>query len=82
MLLAGSGTQTVKLVDRTFNCNRKRALKLFRFIIENRAWPSPEGICFHFEIEPEHLLDDETITLLQTALPRPDSAWNRTSEFS
>ena len=68
VLLAGSGTQTVKLVDRTFNCNCKRALELFRFIIKNRGLSIPEGVCFHFEIAGD-LLDDETITLLHTAPP-------------
>ncbi|MBR2338578.1 MAG: cobalamin-dependent protein, partial [Clostridia bacterium] len=34
--LANSGTQTVKLVDHTFNANRKRAQEIFQFLIEHR----------------------------------------------
>ena len=34
ILLANSGTKTVKFVDRTFNCNDRRALEIFRFITE------------------------------------------------
>ena len=68
VLLSCSGTQTVKLVDRTFNCNRTRALELFRFIIENHGISIQEGVCFHFEIAGD-LLDAETIRLLQTAPP-------------
>jgi len=64
--LANSGTQTVKLVDRTFNANRKRAIELFRFIIENYGVAIPQGVCFHFEIAGD-ILDDETIELLATA---------------
>lgn len=66
LLLANSGTQTVKLVDRTFNANRKRAVELFRFIIEHYGTVIPNGVCFHFEIAGD-ILDDETISLLATA---------------
>ena len=66
LLLANSGTQTVKLVDRTFNINRKRAAALFRFIIDNYGKTIPDGVCFHFEIAGD-ILDDETIGLLKTA---------------
>jgi radical SAM superfamily enzyme YgiQ (UPF0313 family) len=66
LLLANSGTQTVKLVDRTFNANRKRAIELYRFIIENYGEAIPKGVCFHFEIAGD-LLDEETIDLLATA---------------
>ncbi|HEX3038252.1 MAG TPA: DUF4080 domain-containing protein [Oscillospiraceae bacterium] len=66
LLLANSGTQTVKLVDRTFNANRKRAKELFRFIIENYGKAIPKGVCFHFELAGD-ILDDETIDLLATA---------------
>lgn len=66
LLLANSGTQTVKLVDRTFNANRKRALELFRFVIQNYGSAIPKGVCFHFEIAGD-TLDDETLTLLATA---------------
>lgn len=63
--LANSGTQTIKLVDRTFNANRSRANELFRFIVEHYGKDIPQGICFHFEIAGD-LLDEETIQLLAT----------------
>lgn len=66
LLLATSGAQTVKLVDRTFNANRSRAIELFRFIIENYGTRIPKGVCFHFEIAGD-LLDDETLRLLAAA---------------
>jgi Fe-S oxidoreductase len=66
LLLANSGTQTVKLVDRTFNANRKRSNELFRFIIEHYGTEIPNGVCFHFELAGD-LLDDETIRLLSAA---------------
>ena len=50
LLLANSGTQTVKFIDRTFNADRKRAKELFKFIIENYEKTIPNGVCFHFEI--------------------------------
>lgn len=64
--LAVSGTQTIKLVDRTFNANRPRALELFRFILQNYGKSIPQGVRFHFEVAGD-LLDDETITLLAQA---------------
>ena len=66
LLLANSGTKTVKLVDRTFNANRERAKELFRFIIENYGSAIPEGVCIHFEIAGD-LLDEETLALLASA---------------
>jgi radical SAM superfamily enzyme YgiQ (UPF0313 family) len=66
LLLANSGTQTVKLVDRTFNANRGRAIELYRFIIQNYGTAIPKGVCFHFEIAGD-ILDEETIQLLATA---------------
>ncbi len=54
--------QQVKFVDRTFNCNKKFALEIIRFLIEN------DNGCtnFHFEVEAS-LLDKETLGLLSTA---------------
>ncbi len=66
LLLANSGTKTVKLVDRTFNANRERAKELFRFIIHNYGSAIPSGVCIHFEIAGD-LLDEETLALLATA---------------
>ena len=64
--LAQSGTQTVKLVDRTFNADANRARELFRFVIEQQGKGIPRGVCFHFEIGGD-LLDESTLALLATA---------------
>ncbi|MDD3654023.1 MAG: DUF4080 domain-containing protein [Desulfotomaculaceae bacterium] len=66
LMLANSGAQTVKLVDRTFNANRARAVELFNFIIKNYGAGIPEGVCFHFEIAGD-LLDEAAISLLAAA---------------
>lgn len=66
ILLANSGTQTVKLVDRTFNANRKRALEIIRFILEHYGVDIPKSVCFHFEIAGD-LLDEETLVTLSEA---------------
>lgn len=66
LLLANSGTQTVKLVDRTFNANRERAKELFRFVIQHYGSAIPSGVCIHFEIAGD-LLDEETLALLAMA---------------
>ena len=64
--LANSGTKTVKFIDRTFNADKKRAIEIFNFIIDNYGKKVPPSVCFHFEIEGE-LLDDETINVLKKA---------------
>lgn len=61
--LAASGTRTIKFVDRTFNADRKRALELFQFIIDNYGGAIPEGVTFHFEIAAR-LLDVETLEVI------------------
>lgn len=67
LLLANSGTQTVKFIDRTFNANKKRAIELFNFIIDSyNDKKIPPSVCFHFEIEGE-LVDCETIETLKKA---------------
>lgn len=66
LLLAQSGAKTVKLVDRTFNADKKRAFELFSFIIQNYGIEIPCGVCFHFEIAGD-ILDDRLIALLNTA---------------
>ncbi len=53
----------VKFVDRTFNCNKKRAYKIWEYIIDN-AHKSQTN--FHFEIGAD-LLDKDSISLLSTA---------------
>ncbi len=62
--LARSGTQTVKLVDRTFNADRNRARELFLFIAEHHGADIPSDVCFHFELAGD-LLDDETLAILE-----------------
>lgn len=66
LLLANSGAKTVKLVDRTFNADKRRAYALFSFIIENYGGKIPNGVCFHFEIAGD-ILDDRLIEVLRTA---------------
>ncbi len=51
----------VKLVDRTFNANRRRAYEIFEYIIANA-----KNTRFHMELAGD-LLDDATIELLKTA---------------
>ena len=63
MLLAASGSQTVKLVDRTFNADRKRAASILRFIREQAEKREIRGVTFHFEIAGD-LLDEETLALV------------------
>lgn len=64
--LANSGAKTVKLVDRTFNADKKRAYKVFSFILEHYGKEIPDGVCFHFEIAGD-ILNDELLNLLSTA---------------
>ena len=63
LLLANSGTQTVKFVDRTFNANKKRAKELVSFILSEKGVGIPDGVCFHFEVAGD-ILDEELISLL------------------
>ncbi|GFO66394.1 B12-binding domain-containing radical SAM protein [Geomonas paludis] len=58
LLLMEAGVQTVKLADRTFNYDAKRANEIWRFILEHNR-----GSKFHFEIAAE-LLTDENLALL------------------
>jgi radical SAM superfamily enzyme YgiQ (UPF0313 family) len=64
--LSKSGAKTIKLIDRTFNCNPKRSYEIFEFLIENYGLAIPKGVCFHFEIAGD-ILDERTIRLLSTA---------------
>ncbi len=66
LLLANSGAKTVKLVDRTFNCGRERAYKLWEFLIVHAGREIPDGVCFHFEVAAD-LFDDRTLNLLSRA---------------
>lgn len=53
----------VKFVDRTFNCNRKRSLAIWKYIIKNAKNCDTN---FHFEVGAD-LLSKEEIELLATA---------------
>lgn len=64
LLLADSDTKTIKLIDRTFNADRARALNILRFIAEDYGLGIPKGLTFHFEIAGD-LLDEETLALIE-----------------
>lgn len=64
--LSNSGSKIIKFVDRTFNADKKRAYKLFEFIISNYGKAIKKGVCFHFEIAGD-LLTDTDFALLKTA---------------
>lgn len=64
--LANSGSKTIKFIDRTFNADKKRANRIFQFIIDNYGKKVPESVCFHFEIAGE-LIDDNTLEVLKKA---------------
>lgn len=54
----------VKFVDRTFNCDHKRALAIWRFLHEH-----DNGVTnFHFEMAGD-LLDEESVAFLSTVRP-------------
>ena len=63
--LSARGPRFVKFVDRTFNCSREHSRKIWRHIIENY---SGGGTCFHFEIFPS-LLEEEDFEILKQARP-------------
>lgn len=63
LLLANSGTKTVKFVDRTFNANSRRANEILNFIKDNYGDKIPQGVCFHFEIAGD-ILTEETLCVL------------------
>ncbi len=64
--LANSGTKTVKFVDRTFNCNDKRALETFKFITEEYyKGIIPKDVVFHCEVETD-LFTQSTLDYLKT----------------
>ncbi|MDF2841281.1 MAG: coproporphyrinogen oxidase [Clostridia bacterium] len=55
------GVKQVKLVDRTFNCNKKHSLQIIEYIMELNSKTN-----FHFEIGAD-LLDDEMLAVLAKA---------------
>ncbi len=58
LLLTSKGAKTVKFVDRTFNCNPKRAFEILGFIKEEYGRKIPSGVCFHFEIAADILTEE------------------------
>lgn len=66
LLLANSGAQTIKFIDRTFNADKKRANEIFQFIIDNYGENIPTSVCFHFEIEGE-LVDEAMLKVIEKA---------------
>ncbi len=64
LLLSSMGAQTIKFVDRTFNCNKKRASEILRFIACEYGKKIPEGVCFHFEIAAD-IIDEEMFSIVE-----------------
>lgn len=56
--LIDAKVKQVKFVDRTFNCNKERAMEIWKFLLNKNKETS-----FHFEIVA-HLLDDDMIDFL------------------
>lgn len=61
--LIQQGVKEVKFVDRTFNCNEKRAMEIMQFIIDEKG-----STKFHFEICAD-LLSDEMLSFLKQIPP-------------
>ena len=61
--LSKSGSQTIKFVDRTFNCDAARAFELIEYIIGLDT-----KCCFHFEVAAD-LFDERTLSLIARAPP-------------
>lgn len=64
--LGQSGGDTVKLIDRTFNCRRDRTKFLLRGLMEAKARGEIGVVCYHLEVAAD-LFDDETLDLLAQA---------------
>lgn len=58
IMLANSGTKTIKFIDRSFNVNGKRALQIIEFISQNYGEKIPKNVEFHFEIAGDILTKD------------------------
>ncbi|MBQ7296130.1 MAG: B12-binding domain-containing radical SAM protein [Clostridia bacterium] len=65
LILASKGAKTIKFVDRTFNCNSKRAGEILSFIKEEYGRKIPSGVCFHFEIAAD-ILTEELFEVIAT----------------
>ena len=64
--IGNSGADTIKLIDRTFNCHKARTMALLRGLIEAKARGEIGNVCYHFEVAAD-LFDDEALALLATA---------------
>lgn len=64
LLLANSGTRTVKLVDRTFNANVAHANGILQCILSKYGKEIPTGVCFHLELAGD-ILQESTLSLLE-----------------
>lgn len=60
-LFSSMGIKRVKLVDRTFNFDKKRAKEIIKYILSKKR-----ETCFHFEIGAD-LLDRELMDLIKSA---------------
>lgn len=61
-ILIDAKVSQIKFVDRTFNANKKYAMKIMEFIMEK----DPSNMNFHFEVTA-HLLDEEMLEFLSKA---------------
>lgn len=66
--LGRSGAETVKIIDRTFNCDRTRTKRLLAGLMAAKARGEIGGVCYHMEVAAD-LFDDETLDLLAQAPP-------------
>ena len=62
--LGQTNTQTIKFVDRTFNCNIKRTLQILDFLLNNPL--VNRDITYHFEIAGD-ILNDDIINMFSKA---------------
>ena len=64
--IGNSGCDTIKLIDRTFNCHKARTMALLRGLIEAKTQGRIGDVCYHFEVAAD-LFDDDALALLATA---------------
>lgn len=64
--LGQTGTDTVKLIDRTFNCHPTRTKAILRGLMEAKTAGQIGNVCYHMEVAAD-IFDEETLCLLQEA---------------
>ena len=64
--IGNSGCDTIKLIDRTFNCHKARTMALLQGLIDAKHNGGIGEVCYHFEVAAD-LFDDESLALLATA---------------